>query len=125
MIFKSSGEKKYHMDIPEKLACLFDGDPADSDSFRFILLKVHVNADLHSPFICKKLDMGFFIVEMDDLLILASAVRFRSGAYVNGFQYVCFSLGVVPVKDIGAGIKIDMQFFVITVIQKLQGILQT
>ena len=54
------------------------------------------------------LNMGFLFPEPDDLFILAPFMGLGGAAYINGFQDIGLSLGIVAVKHIGPAVEVHM-----------------
>ena len=58
---------------------------------------MHINAVRHAGFSHLQLDVGFILLKMDHLPVLASPVRFCGAAHIDGLKDVGLSLGIVTV----------------------------
>jgi hypothetical protein len=69
---------------------------------------MHINPVRNIIFPDIQLDMGFFRIKPDHILILAGTMGLCSTSHVNGFQDIGFSLSIIAVQDVGTGAEIHM-----------------
>jgi hypothetical protein len=69
---------------------------------------MHVDAVGNIAFSHRQLDVGFVVLKTDHLPVFAAAVGLGRAADIDCLQDVRLSLGIVPVKDIGARRKFHM-----------------
>ena len=82
---------------------------------------MHIDPVSHISLLHLHPDMGFFFPEPDQAIILYGPMRFCGSTYIGGFQDICLTLGVIPIKDIRPVGKCDLSRFVISEIFQCDG----
>ena len=67
---------------------------------------MHVDAVGASVPVKLHADVRFLLLKTDHLPVLASFVGLGGTAEIDRLQDICLSLGIFPVKNIGAGIQL-------------------
>ena len=75
---------------------------------------MHVDAVGASVPVKLHADVRFLLVKTDHLPVLASFVGLGGPAEIDRLQDICLSLGIFPVKNIGAGIQRKLQRLIIS-----------
>ena len=68
----------------------------------------------HGIFSHHHADMGFILFKADNLPVFASFMGFAGSAQIHRLQDICFSLCIIPIKNISSFVKRKFQRFVIS-----------
>ena len=72
MIFRSSGEKNTTLAMPNSSLALRMGTPLMAMPFRLVLFQMHVNAVRDIVLSYLQFNMGFILIEPDDIPVLGA-----------------------------------------------------
>ena len=105
--------KKYKIYNSKKLSCFFNRKPVDCSSFCLVFPKMHVQLVRKTILFYHHPDVSILLTETDHLSVLTSLMRLCCPTKIYRFQNICFSLCIIPVKNICFPVKIQLKGFII------------
>ena len=101
--------EKNHVQDTEQLRYFMNRNAVHGNTFRTVLLQVHIDPAGNALFLHDQLDMALLRAEADHLSIFAAPVGFRGSAEEHRFQSIRLPLRIISVEHIDVIIKIQMQ----------------
>ena len=106
--------EEYEIHDPEKFTCFPDRHLVYRDSFRTVLLQVHVDLITDTVLLHYSLDVGFILTEPYHVPVFRPAVGFGRSGQIHRLQDIRLPLGIVPVKNIRRTVKLHIQKIIVS-----------